>query len=134
MIFQGIRTSISQKRYIFVIFQGGGGRTVRTSFTLHPFDPHMGSEVTLASSSFSTWYLGTFRIGNLLLFCNQLNMSLGILALALLYRGTRTCYNLLRLHYAFYAMFALPLCASIYMCLVVTCWERAYLLALVCGV
>ena len=30
--------------------------------------------------------------------------------------------------------FAMPLCASVYMCLVVTCWERADLLALVCGV
>ena len=27
--------------------------------------------------------------------------------------------------------FAMPLCASVYMCLVVTCWERADLLALV---
>ena len=26
------------------------------------------------------------------------------------------------------------LCASVYMCFVVTCWERADLLALVCGV
>ena len=30
--------------------------------------------------------------------------------------------------------FAMPLCASVYMCLVVTCWERAGLLDLVCGV
>ena len=30
--------------------------------------------------------------------------------------------------------FVNPLCASVYMCLVVTCWERADLLALVCGV
>ena len=30
--------------------------------------------------------------------------------------------------------FAMPLCASVYMSLVVTCWERADLLALVCGV
>ena len=30
--------------------------------------------------------------------------------------------------------FAMPLCASVYICLVVTCWERADLLALVCGV
>ena len=29
---------------------------------------------------------------------------------------------------------AMPLCASVYMCLVVTCWKRADLLALVCGV
>ena len=29
---------------------------------------------------------------------------------------------------------AMPLCASDNMCLVVTCWERAALLALVCGV
>ena len=31
-------------------------------------------------------------------------------------------------------VFAVRLCASVYMCLVVTCWERADLLALVCGV
>ena len=30
--------------------------------------------------------------------------------------------------------FVMPLCASVYLCLVVTCWERADLLALVCGV
>ena len=28
----------------------------------------------------------------------------------------------------------MPLCASVYMCFVVTCWETADLLALVCGV
>ena len=28
----------------------------------------------------------------------------------------------------------MPLCASVYMCFVVTCWERADILALVCGV
>ena len=31
-------------------------------------------------------------------------------------------------------VFAMPLCASVYMCFVVTFWERADLLALVCGV
>ena len=30
--------------------------------------------------------------------------------------------------------FAMPLCASVYMCLVVTCWERTDLVALFCGV
>ena len=36
---------------------------------------------------------------------------------------------------AFFCLaFAMPLCVSVYMCLVVTCWERADLLALVCGV
>ena len=30
--------------------------------------------------------------------------------------------------------FAMPLCVSVYMCLVVTCWEGADLLAPVCGV
>ena len=30
--------------------------------------------------------------------------------------------------------FAMSLCASVFMCFVVTCWERADLLALVCGV
>ena len=38
------------------------------------------------------------------------------------------------LWFFFCRVFALPLCASVYMCLVVTCWERADLLALVCGV
>ena len=31
-------------------------------------------------------------------------------------------------------VFAMPLCVSVNMCFVVTCWERADLLALVCGV
>ena len=30
--------------------------------------------------------------------------------------------------------FVMPLCASVYVWLVVTCWERADLLAFVCGV
>ena len=34
----------------------------------------------------------------------------------------------------FCLVFAMLLCASVYMCLVVTCWERADLLTLVCGV
>ena len=34
--------------------------------------------------------------------------------------------------FLFCLVFAMSLCASIYMCFVVTCWERADLLALVC--
>ena len=34
----------------------------------------------------------------------------------------------------FCLVFAMSLCASVYMCFVVTCWERADVLALVCGV
>ena len=34
----------------------------------------------------------------------------------------------------FCLVFIMPFCASNYLCLVVTCWERADLLALVCGV
>ena len=34
----------------------------------------------------------------------------------------------------FCLVFAMSLCASVYMCFVATCWERAELLALVCGV
>ena len=34
----------------------------------------------------------------------------------------------------FCLVFALSLCASVYLCFVVTCWERADLLAIVCGV
>ena len=36
--------------------------------------------------------------------------------------------------FLFCIVFAVSLCASGYMCFVVTCWERADLLALVCGV
>ena len=36
--------------------------------------------------------------------------------------------------FLFCLVFAMSLCASVYMCVVVTCWERADLLALVCGV
>ena len=36
--------------------------------------------------------------------------------------------------FLFCLVFAVSLWASIYMCFVVTCWERADLLALVCGV
>ena len=31
-------------------------------------------------------------------------------------------------------VFAMSLCASVYICFAVTCWERTDLLALVCGV
>ena len=34
----------------------------------------------------------------------------------------------------FCLVFVMSLCTSVYMCFVVTCWERADLLALVCGV
>ena len=36
--------------------------------------------------------------------------------------------------FLFCLVFAMSLCASVYLCFVVTCWERADLLALVCGV
>ena len=36
--------------------------------------------------------------------------------------------------FLFCLVFAMSLCASVYMCFVVTCWERADLLALVRGV
>ena len=36
--------------------------------------------------------------------------------------------------FLFCLAFAMSLCASVYMCFVVTCWERADLLALVCSV
>ena len=35
--------------------------------------------------------------------------------------------------FLFCFVFAMSLCASVYMCFVVTCWERADLFALVCG-
>ena len=36
--------------------------------------------------------------------------------------------------FLFCLVFAMSLFASVYMCFFVTCWERADLLALVCGV
>ena len=36
--------------------------------------------------------------------------------------------------FLFCLVFVMSLCASVYMCFGVTCWERADLLALVCGV
>ena len=36
--------------------------------------------------------------------------------------------------FLFFLVFSMPLCVSVYLCLVVTCWERADLLAFVCGV
>ena len=36
--------------------------------------------------------------------------------------------------FLFCLVFAMSLCASVYNCIVVNCWERAELLALVCGV
>ena len=36
--------------------------------------------------------------------------------------------------FLFCLVLAMSLCASVYMCFVVTCWERADLWALVCGV
>ena len=36
--------------------------------------------------------------------------------------------------FLFCLVFAMPLSASVCVCFVVTCWERADLLALVCGV
>ena len=42
---------------------------------------------------------------------------------------------LLWIFYVFFCVvFAMSLCASVYMCFVVTCLERADLLAFVCGV
>ena len=38
------------------------------------------------------------------------------------------------LWFFFLSCFAMPFYASVYLCLVITCWERADLLALVCGV
>ena len=34
----------------------------------------------------------------------------------------------------FSLVFVMPLCESVYLCLVVACWEKADLLALDCGV
>ena len=45
----------------------------------------------------------------------------------------RTSFVYLQVFF-FCLVFAMSLCASVYMCFVVTCWERADLLTLVCGV
>ena len=52
--------------------------------------------------------------------------------------GSRTFFSSKSIRFVsfmfFCLVFAVPLCASVYMCLEVTCWEGADLLALVCGV
>ena len=48
--------------------------------------------------------------------------------------GTRQYFFCRSFMFLFCLMFAMSLCPSVYMCFVVTCWERADLLALVCGV
>ena len=50
------------------------------------------------------------------------------------YWSFQGCTSFMDLSCFFCLVFAMPLCASVYMCLVVTCWERADLLALICGV
>ena len=47
------------------------------------------------------------------------------------FKGGTSSVDLL---WVFYVLCLLCLCASVYMCLAVTCWERADLFALVCGV
>ena len=42
--------------------------------------------------------------------------------------------SFIRLKRAFCFVFAMPMCASVYMCLMITCWERVDFLALVCCV
>ena len=49
-------------------------------------------------------------------------------------RGTVEFFFCGSFMFLFCLVFAMSLCASVYMCFVVTCWERADLLALVCGV
>ena len=44
------------------------------------------------------------------------------------------CKNLRSDMFLFCLVFAMSLCSFVYMCFLVTCWERADLLALVCGV
>ena len=46
----------------------------------------------------------------------------------------RDCDGFVDLLGFFCLVFAISLCASVYICFVVTCWERADLLALICGV
>ena len=47
------------------------------------------------------------------------------------YASEITCGSFM---FLFCLVFAMSLCASVYLCFVVTCWERADLLALICGV
>ena len=50
------------------------------------------------------------------------------------YRPFRGVTSFVDLLCFFCPVLAMPLCASVCVCLVVTCWERAGLLALVCEV
>ena len=61
-----------------------------------------------------------------------LYFTLTVFSLNLTVRGVSNMHCLLTFFICL--VFAMPLCASVNMCLVVTCWERADLLVLDCGV
>ena len=67
----------------------------------------------------------------------MLSLTVGVLCLVLVFVIWYLVFflafvGLLCIFFCF--VFAMPSCASVYMCLVVNCWVRAALLALVCGV
>ena len=67
--------------------------------------------------------------------CTEHNIETGLSPPVKYFTDHSKAVLLLWIFYDFFCLvFALSLCASVYMCLVVTCWERADLLALVCGV
>ena len=68
-------------------------------------------------------------LANLNLYALMLRPSGGIF-----YRPFRGGASFVDLLCFFCLVFVMPLCASVRLCLMVTCWERADLLALVCGV
>ena len=54
--------------------------------------------------------------------------------LFLMYDHSKAVLLLWIILFFFCLVFVMHLCASVYLCLVVTCWERADFLVLVCGV
>ena len=78
-----------------------------------------------------------FRLhfGNILFVCvDGLRRETGLSPPVKYFTDSSKAVLLLWIFYVFSVLCLLCNCASVYMCLVVTCWEMADLLALVCGV
>ena len=81
--------------------------------------------------------LSTFfsvMFGWIILAWTSTSQRISVLSTPIKYFTDRSKAVLLLWIFFYCLVFAMPLYTSVYMCLVVTCWERADLLALVCGV
>ena len=98
-------------------------------FQLCIYNAAMGSEPFRIGFIYVSWSTSELRVG-------LARRKTGLSPPVKYFTDRSKAVLLLWIFYGFFfcLAFVMPLCASVYMCLVVTCWERADLLALVCGV